>query len=252
MNYEKYEKIINNIKKYAPIESGVQTLIYMFLDDLFDNFDYDLTVIDNMQKKSQYNTYTGISDIAVLKNCATTEELDSGNIIFCIEVKALSEQLEKHKEQLFGQLLTYKRAIITNGKRWLCYDVYDYIRKNSEFDIDECWYNTELEQLSDDVHDIIEKDIEVAYSKSCLAHTRRFCEEKRARLEKDIEILEKELSTERVKIDEKIKNSFLREIMEKPRIKRIIGEEDEDGSIIVNREEYICLITELYDFLASL
>lgn len=31
MNYEQYEKTINNIKKFAPIESGVQALVYMFL-----------------------------------------------------------------------------------------------------------------------------------------------------------------------------------------------------------------------------
>lgn len=48
MKAKEYQKIYQNIKEKAPLESGVQTLVYMFLFEIIKDTDYQLIVIDRM------------------------------------------------------------------------------------------------------------------------------------------------------------------------------------------------------------
>ena len=63
MDAKDYQKIYQNIIEKSPIESGVQTLVYMFLYEIIKNTNYQLIVIDRMNKKSQFVTPAGISDL---------------------------------------------------------------------------------------------------------------------------------------------------------------------------------------------
>ena len=230
MTKEKYKNILNRIINYAPIESGIQTLVYMFLDDLFENSDYDLLVIDRMQKKSQYETYSGVSDIAVIKDCMS----ENNDIICYIEVK-----------------LPLSKAIITNGKEWICYDINWYIKNNAENIIDECWANEEINSIQVEVNNIIEKEKDLAKQKSSLAHTRT----KNEKIIKDkvtkINELENIIKKKREKVDSLIENSdIIKNVLDHPRINISLVEDNLDTSqCLINTFKYTKLITKLYDFI---
>lgn len=247
MTKEKYKNILNRIINYAPIESGIQTLVYMFLDDLFENSDYDLLVIDRMQKKSQYETYSGVSDIAVIKDCMS----ENNDIICYIEVKAANEKLNKYELQLLGQLLPLSKAIITNGKEWICYDINWYIKNNAENIIDECWANEEINSIQVEVNNIIEKEKDLAKQKSSLAHTRT----KNEKIIKDkvtkINELENIIKKKREKVDSLIENSdIIKNVLDHPRINISLVEDNLDTSqCLINTFKYTKLITKLYDFI---
>lgn len=124
MNYRQYETTLNTIRRKAPLESGVQTLVYMFLYEMFENAADDLVVIDRTQKKSRFTTYAGVSDLAVVSKDFDYHN-ENGSIRFCIEIKEMGKKLDQelYKAQLLGYLLTYQKAIITNGILWRFYSV---------------------------------------------------------------------------------------------------------------------------------
>lgn len=96
MNSKEYEKMINNIKYMAPIESGVQTLVFWLLKDIVESTGNSLVVIDRMQKKSRFITYSGISDLAVVSSDFDYNS-SAGKIIMCIEVKYIDVPLMEYK-----------------------------------------------------------------------------------------------------------------------------------------------------------
>ena len=128
MDYKKYEELLNRVMKKCPLESGVQTTVFMFLDDLFENCTkYEPVIIDKMPKASCFNTVGGISDIALVgknfdykKSKEPNFKRTKDKVLFCIEVKELDENidLDRLRIQFLGQLLTFGEGIITNGKKW--------------------------------------------------------------------------------------------------------------------------------------
>lgn len=129
MDYESYYKrILGNIEEKAPIESGVQTLVYMLVFDILkDEKKLDAVIIDRLQKDSDFMSYGGISDIAIVDKEFSFNGNDRTKIKMCIEVKAIGENINNkvHQMQVKKQLLTYQKAIITNGKNWAFYELHE-------------------------------------------------------------------------------------------------------------------------------
>lgn len=245
MNSNQYEKMMNSIIKYAPIESGIQTLIYMFLYEIFENVDFDILIIDRMQKKSQYNTYSGIPDIAIINN-------NSDEIVFCVETKAISEKLYYHEEQFLGHLLTYGKTIATNGKQWICYDIDYYIKNNKSNEIEECWINTEIESIQSIVLETIEKGRLLAKHKSSLAHINEENRGLRTELEKAINQLQEEIKNKSEQIDIFInENQIIKGAIDNPRFNITISERNKRFEQIIS-DKFISLICELYELIKGI
>jgi len=129
MNYRKYEEMLRRTYKTAPapLESGVQALVFMYLDELFENcIGYEPVIIDRMKKDSVYGTCGGVSDIAIVRNdldydnSKKDKDTEKSKIRFCVEVKEIKKSIDKDKFriQFLGHLLTFGEGIITNGKKW--------------------------------------------------------------------------------------------------------------------------------------
>lgn len=140
MDYTSYARILNSIEKKAPLESGVQALIYMLILEKIKDKNLDVVIIDKMRNHSVFMSYGGISDIAIVENEFNYYGSGREKIRMCIEVKTTSENIN-NKIQVKKQLLTYKKAIITNGKDWIFYDL-----NNSLNNIDKEKINIVIEQ----------------------------------------------------------------------------------------------------------
>ena len=127
MKAKEYQKIYQNIKEKAPLESGVQTLVYMFLFEIIKDTDYQLIVIDRMRKNTQFVTTTGISDLAIVSDEFRFAEEGKNNIISYVEVKGTDINLYDFEDQIKGQLLSCGRILCTNGSVWKYYDIKKYI-----------------------------------------------------------------------------------------------------------------------------
>lgn len=125
MDYTTYNEILESIENKAPLESGVQALIYMLIFEKIKDKNCDVVIIDKMQKNSVFMSYGAISDLAIVDKGFNYYTSDRTKIKMCIEVKATYESInnKKNKEQVKEQLLTYKKAIITNGKEWAFYEL---------------------------------------------------------------------------------------------------------------------------------
>lgn len=150
MDYKQYEKMLNVINNKAPIESGVQALVFMLLYEMFENVDHDLVIIDNMRKTTRFTAYSGVADIA-----AVSEDFgfntDKGSIKLCIEIKTIGvninkyqigEKLDNYQKQILGQLLTFEKVIWTNGVKWFYYDTIDQNKNGFEALKQDAFYAT--------------------------------------------------------------------------------------------------------------
>ncbi|MBE6872463.1 MAG: hypothetical protein E7493_00900 [Ruminococcus albus] len=128
MNYRKYEEMLNRVMKKCPLESGVQTLVFMYLDELFENcIGYEPVIIDNLQKSQKsprYRTLGGYTDIMVVNSDFEYDDLNADpDIKLFFEVKALENNLSDHYFQFLGQMLTVGKGYFTNGKTWEYYEL---------------------------------------------------------------------------------------------------------------------------------
>ena len=98
MNAKEYQKLYQNIKEKSPIESGVQTLVYMFLYEIMKDTDYQLIVIDRMGKKTQFITSTGISDLAIVSDAFRFSGETRDDIISYVEAVSYTH-LDVYKRQ---------------------------------------------------------------------------------------------------------------------------------------------------------
>lgn len=224
MNYKKYENILNIVVNKAPIESGVQTLVYMFLYDFVENSDYDLVIIDRLSKRSGYTSYTGISDIAIVRKDSDYQYIKTSDIVMCIEVKNTSEGLDKYSEQIEGQLLTYGKAIITNGYSWKYYDLVNQKPKIKN-----------ISNIKELVNQVIKKEIELAKL--------RIKRNKKTEDEEKLSQIEIEINEKRKEIKDKLqKNTENTDILDKCEKWRV---ELQNKNNEINWQKYLELIHKI-------
>lgn len=154
MNFEYYCKKIDDIKLKAPIESGVEILVYMLLDEIIENHDLSLVAIDSMQGKKRFWSEGGYSDLAVVTPDFRFEN-NAGECKGVIETKYISENLSNHMPQIIGQLLTFKNVLVTNGIDWRFYS----IEKRKEYNqkITEREAIKEKKDINNEINSIIEE-----------------------------------------------------------------------------------------------
>lgn len=122
MDQTTYDRILKSIENKAPLESGVQALIYMLIFEQLRDKNFDVVIIDKMQNHSVFMSYGGISDLAIVDKEFNYYTSDRMKIKMCIELKEINKSIKNNK-QVKMQLLTYKKAIITNGEEWAFYDL---------------------------------------------------------------------------------------------------------------------------------
>lgn len=190
MDQTTYDRILKSIENKAPLESGVQALVYMLVFEILEDKELkkkklDVVIIDNMQSHSVFMSYDGISDLAIVKNIDEKgfnyNSSERTEIDMCIEVKARRENIDssKNKKRVKRQLLTYKKAIITNGKEW------DFYKLPENFYVP-----------NESINEVIENERNLAKMKK---HRNKSEEDKQT-----IETLEEKINKEREDIDREI------------------------------------------------
>lgn len=245
MKAKEYQKIYQNIREKAPIESGVQTLVYMFLFEIIKDTNYQLIVIDRMGKKTQFVTTTGISDLAIVSDEFRFAEEHKNNIISYVEVKGTDINLYDFEEQIKGQLLSCGRILCTNGSVWKYYDLEKYIERHSENDIDYVWGKNEHEEIKNVVDSLESIERTLAIKKSSYAHTQK--NEYRKTYEREINELEETKTEICEKLQELSMNiSWLQNVMDTPIIDIKLYDNDNFNVI-----KYMKLKSELYDVIST-
>ena len=245
MDAKEYQKIYQNIKGKAPIESGVQTLVYMFLYEIMKDTDYQLVVIDRMSKKTQFVTSVGISDLAIVSDDFRFSEEHKDNIISYVAVKGIDINLFDFEEQIKGQLLSCGKILCTNGSDWKYYDIEKYIEQNSENDIDCMWRKIDYERVKGEIDSLELIEREIAIKKSSYAYTRK--DEYKLVYKREIN----ELEAEKVKICNGLKNlltdiHWLQNVMDTPIIDKKLYDNDNFDVM-----EFMKLKSELYSVLSE-
>lgn len=139
MKVKDYQRKLNNIITMAPQECGVQTLVYMFLDEIIENqglvlLEVDLFGQDTVFARQRYGTEEkGVPDMCIVEKTFKYPGKIENNINkekkkrkACVEVKATSTDLAKEIEkrnQIIGHILEYKKVIYTNGCVWIYFDI---------------------------------------------------------------------------------------------------------------------------------
>lgn len=120
MNYDYYERKINDVITKCPIEAGVEILIYNLLDSVMDFSKVALVDINRLWKDrdTRLTTDSGIPDIAVLSTDFEYRNEDNGDSYGFIEVKATNQALDM-TEQVKGQMKKRSHYIYTNGLVWI-------------------------------------------------------------------------------------------------------------------------------------
>lgn len=126
-----YEKELNKVIKQAPLEDGVQTLVYNLLNDIIINKNLSLLIVCNAKKTNHFKGLGGVPDLVIAsKNYDYhNDEAKKGNkegLYGCVEVKAAYENLNsklKYFKQISGDILTYKKVLYTNGIVWRYYEL---------------------------------------------------------------------------------------------------------------------------------
>ena len=245
MKAKEYQKIYQNIREKAPIESGVQTLVYMFLFEIIKDTNYQLIVIDRMGKKTQFVTTTGISDLSIVSDEFIFAEEHKNNIISYVEVKGTDINLYDFEEQIKGQLLSCGRILCTNGSVWKYYDLEKYIERHSENDIDYVWGKNEHEEIKNVVDSLESIERTLAIKKSSYAHTQK--NEYRKTYEREINELEETKTEICEKLQELSMNiSWLQNVMDTPIIDIKLYDNDNFNVI-----KYMKLKSELYDVIST-
>ena len=122
MDYLKYQKKINDVITKAPIETGIEILVYCFLDSNIDETKYTVADINRVRKKCDQRLRTdgGISDLAVLSPDFVFKDEKYGEVYGFIEVKTAGAIL-KDTEQTNEQMKKVPHFIYTNGLVWKYY-----------------------------------------------------------------------------------------------------------------------------------
>ena len=126
-----YEQMINNVLNKAPLEIGVEVLVYMLLYGLTENTEYIVADINSMKRKyakqyaaleidSKESKFGAVPDLVVLNNSfvyASASEKKQCALGF-VEIKNLKEKLNIQDGEIQSHMKNARHFIWTNGKTW--------------------------------------------------------------------------------------------------------------------------------------
>ncbi len=149
MNYKYYQEKIKDIVSKAPIEIGVEILVYMLLDEIVVNKELSLVAIDSMHKKNRYLSEGGFSDLAIVSKNFSFDNINLGKCVGVVETKYVTEDLSNHMPQIIGQLISFRNVIATNGIVWKFYDIDKFLDEKCENEIEAAAHSEEIASISD-------------------------------------------------------------------------------------------------------
>lgn len=122
MDYQYYERKINDVIMKCPIEAGIEILVYNVLDYILNSKEVSLIDINRLWKDrdARLTTDAGVSDIAILSKDFEYKS-DIGQVYGFVEVKATNSSLSE-TEQIQGQRAATNHYIYTNGLVWNYYE----------------------------------------------------------------------------------------------------------------------------------
>lgn len=134
MDYKKYERILNNIVHQAPLECGVQALVYMLLDEVisqqYTDGEIRVIVADLRNNASVFGGKGGVPDLCIVDKefIFVDKKVNAEEMVVqkkhrrgCVEVKAVKNVLRKRVKQLAGHIIEYGNVLYTNGLIWEYY-----------------------------------------------------------------------------------------------------------------------------------
>lgn len=137
MEVKDYERKLNDIIEKAPMECGVQALVYNFLHELTDHNKLTIICSDLRWNDSIYGGEGGVPDLLVvsdefkymerLKQNATEEEKkrfrdEKKKRFGCVEVKAVGQHLPQSCAQIAGHIYEFGKVLYTNGMVWIYFE----------------------------------------------------------------------------------------------------------------------------------
>ena len=162
MNICDYKREMDKVIKQAPLEVGIQTLVYNLLNDIIINKNLSLLIVSTATQTDNFKGLGGVPDLVVAsKNYDYyDDEVKKGNnkgLYGCVEVKAtyndLNSKLEYFK-QISGDILTYKKVLYTNGIVWRYYELNESTFNIKEINNAICEFNKatkkEIPQINSD------------------------------------------------------------------------------------------------------
>lgn len=124
---EYYEKKLNDVKIKAPIETGIEILVYNILDAVFADSN-KVAVVDvntcHKEKEKRFVAGGGVTDIVLTSDDFEFKKNDKGQIYGFVEVKNYNKTLDAHENNDHKIKLTIQecsRYILTNGHEWRYY-----------------------------------------------------------------------------------------------------------------------------------
>lgn len=130
MDKADYQRILNNIITQAPLECGVQTLVYMLLDEII-NQKYGnqvrVLVADLRDKNCVFGGSGGNVDLCIVNDkfkfiSNAKREDQRVNQLGCVEVKVAGKYLPDNIGQIAGHIQDYKKVLYTNGIVWVYFE----------------------------------------------------------------------------------------------------------------------------------
>lgn len=122
MDYQYYERKINDIIMKCPIEAGVEILVYNLVDEFINYAELSLVDINRIRKNSdeRLTTDSGVPDIAILSDDFVFNT-NLGKVWGFVEVKASNQELYEGVQSFFHKKET-NNYLYTNGLVWRYYN----------------------------------------------------------------------------------------------------------------------------------
>lgn len=260
MDYNNYQRILRNVIKCAPLECGVQTLVFMLLDEvIYDRYGEDLRVLvaDLRDNNSVFGGIGGVLDICIVNKYFEyvdkkgTELSDhKRNRCGCVEIKMINEDLDKHIEQVAGHIVEYGKVLYTDGLIWKYYcPTQEQIKQINKI------LSSDKTKKSEEARETLEKCkvvLRELYSEKLkqVNLTKNYIENFKNEVEKEhIEICEKALEAFQKRSENQINvnglKKILQEIIDKQNGWEIIISEEKESEIVIIQSQYNLLKNEL-------
>lgn len=137
IDYQYYEKLINNVILLAPIEAGVEILAFMLLESFVSQKDYTLIDINRFSKENakkfgvKNNGDGAVPDFVVVKKEYNYQKKSDDDICLgYVEIKKPSDKINTKSGQAKAHIAANDHVLFTNGIVW------KYINKK---DVSQSW-----------------------------------------------------------------------------------------------------------------
>ena len=126
-----YENQINKIISKAPIEAGVEILVYMLLDGIVSSKGLSLVDVSSMSKDraKPFGVKSAVPDMAVVAADFNYSDLKNkknrhykSSVFGYVEVKAINKKADSYNSEREAHIKAINHVLCTNGLVWMYFD----------------------------------------------------------------------------------------------------------------------------------